>query len=249
FRQRGRPCADVLRPVPRRLGNRRPRGDSQGAPPLLLLLIRSTVWALTSPSRGEVGPGITEVTAATSAQLAEAMGAEGDLVAARLSRGCRCFGAWAGDELLGYAWLSTGPEWIGEVDLEIKPGDREAYIWNCLTLPAHRRQGVFGNMVTSLAARAAAEGLSRLWIGSVAMPAEKVIPRAGFAPVLHFSSEVLSGIRWVKVRSEAGADPGLLAAGRDVLGGGGGAAAAVDLWGRRPLRRDTWLFRAQPRRH
>src|SRR4029077_20283925 len=116
LRQRRRPRADVLRPVPRRLGNRGPRGDSQGAPTLLLLLVRSTVWALTSPSRGEVGPGITEVTAATSAQLAEAMGAEGDLVAARLSRGCRCFGAWAGDELLGYAWLSTGPEWIGEVD-------------------------------------------------------------------------------------------------------------------------------------
>jgi GNAT superfamily N-acetyltransferase len=166
------------------------------------------------------------------------MGSDGDLVAARLARGCRCFGAWAGDDLLGYGWLSSGPEWIGEVDLEIKPGDGEAYIWNCVTLPAHRRTGVFGAMVAGIAARARTDGLSRLWIGSVALPAEKVIPRAGFAPVLHFSSEVLSGIRWVKVRSEGGVDPGLLAAGREVLAVGG-----------RPLRLDTWMKRAQPRRH
>jgi hypothetical protein len=97
---------------------------------------------------------------------------------------------------------------------------------------------VFGAMVVGIAARARAEGLTRLWIGSVAIPAEKVIPRAGFAPILHFSSELLSGIRWVKVRSEAGAEPGLLAAGRDVLAVGG-----------RPLRLDTWMKRAQPRRH
>src|SRR5713101_748047 len=68
LRQRRRPCADVLRPVPRRLCNRRPRGDSQGAPPLLLLLIRSTVWALASAPRGEVasrafGAGAPEGTA------------------------------------------------------------------------------------------------------------------------------------------------------------------------------------------
>ncbi len=166
------------------------------------------------------------------------MGPDGDLVAARLSRGCRCFGAWAGDDLVGYGWLSSGPEWIGEVDLEIRPGHGEAYIWNCMTLPSHQRHGVFGAMVTGIAARAKTEGLSRLWIGSVAIPAEKVIPRAGFAPVLHFSSEVLSGIRWLKVRSEAGVEPGLLAAGREVLALGG-----------RPLRLDTWMMRAQPRRH
>lgn len=166
------------------------------------------------------------------------MGPEADLVAARLSRGCRCFGAWSGDDLLGYGWLSSGTEWIGEVDLEVRPGLGEAYIWNCVTLPPHRRQGVFGAMVAGLAARAKTEGLSRLWIGSVAMPAEKVIPRAGFAPVLHFSSEVLSGIRWLKVRSDGGVEPVLLAAGREVLAVGG-----------RPLRLDTWMKRAQPRRH
>ncbi len=166
------------------------------------------------------------------------MGPDGDLVAARLARGCRCFGAWFGDDLAGYGWLSSGAEWIGEMDLEITPAAGEAYIWNCLTLPMHRRKGVFRALMVGIAARARDEGLSRVWIGSVAIPAEKAVPQVGFVPVLHFSSEVLSGIRWLKVRSETGVEPGLLAAGREVLAVGG-----------RPLRLDTWMKRAQPRRH
>lgn len=166
------------------------------------------------------------------------MGSDGDLVATRLARGCRCFGAWLGDDLAGYGWLSSGPEWIGEIDLEITPGAGEAYIWNCLTLPAQRRKGVFRALMAGIAARAHEERMSRLWIGSVAIPAEKAVPQVGFVPVLHFSSEVLSGIRWLKVRSETGVEPVLLVAGREVLAVGG-----------RPLRLDTWMKRAQPRRH
>jgi GNAT superfamily N-acetyltransferase len=166
------------------------------------------------------------------------MGPEGDLVGTRLARGCRCFGAWMDNDFAGYGWLSIGPEWIGELDLEIRPAGGEAYLWNCLTLPTHRRRGVFRALMSGTAARAKTEGLSRLWIGSVALPAEKAVPQVGFVPVLHFSSEVLSGIRWLKVRSVPGVEPRLLAAGRDVLAIGG-----------RPLRLDTWMKRAEPRRH
>jgi hypothetical protein len=166
------------------------------------------------------------------------MGPEGDLVFARLGRGCRCFGAWLGGELAGYGWLSTGPEWIGEVDLEIRPASEEAYIWNCVTLDPHRRKGVFQAVVLGIVARARIEKMSRLWIGSVAIPAEKAVPRAGFVPLLRFSSEVLSGIRWLKVRSDPAAEPGLLTAAREVMAIGG-----------RPLRLDTWMKRAEPRRH
>ena len=70
------------------------------------------------------------------------MGADGDLVESRLARGCRCFGAWLDDGLAGYGWLSTKPEWIGELELEIAPGDGEGYIWNCFTLEQQRRRGV-----------------------------------------------------------------------------------------------------------
>jgi len=69
------------------------------------------------------------------------MGKDGDLVATRLARGCRCFACGATGELAGYEAASR-IRWIGELELEIKPGAGEAYIWNCFTLSQHRRRGV-----------------------------------------------------------------------------------------------------------
>ncbi|HEY4888772.1 MAG TPA: GNAT family N-acetyltransferase [Candidatus Dormibacteraeota bacterium] len=150
--------------------------------------------------------------------MAGAMGPEGDLVALRLARGCRCFGAWVGDEVAGYGWLSTKPEWIGELELEIAPGFGEGYIWNCFTLEQHRRRGALRGLLAEIRSRAGAEGLSRLWIGSVAIPAEKAFGLGGFTPALVFATEVIAGYRWLQVRSAAGADPALVEAAHRVLG-------------------------------
>src|SRR6266851_5725936 len=76
------------------------------------------------------------------------MGDEGDLVEVRLARGCRCFGGWIDGELAGYGWLSTGSEWIGELELEIRPSVGEGYIWNCFTLADKRRRGVLRAVLT-----------------------------------------------------------------------------------------------------
>jgi GNAT superfamily N-acetyltransferase len=146
------------------------------------------------------------------------MGDEGDLVATRLARGCRCFGAWIGGELAGYSWLSTRSEWIGELELTINPRAGEGYIWNCLTLPAHRRQGVLRAMLAGLKRQAQAEHFSRLWIGSVAIPAERAFGPSGFTPVLLFASELIVGYRWLHVGQVEGADPALAAAGHQVIG-------------------------------
>jgi GNAT superfamily N-acetyltransferase len=145
------------------------------------------------------------------------MGAEGDLVAVRLARGCRCFGAWLDDELAGYGWLSTQPEWIGELELEIKPGVDEGYVWNCFTLPHHRRRGVLRGLLAEIRSRAREEGFTRLWIGSVAIPAEKAFGLGGFTPALVFASEVIVGYRWLQVRPAPGADPALVAAAHQVI--------------------------------
>ena len=121
------------------------------------------------------------------------MGHEGDLVATRLARGCRCFAAWRDDAVAGYAWLSGGPEWIGEVGLEIQPGPGEAYIWNCVTLPPYRRQGVFRDLVAHLCEVAEGEGLSRLWIGGLEGTAEAALPPLGFQQELRISGRHGSG--------------------------------------------------------
>jgi len=146
------------------------------------------------------------------------MGAEGDLVATRMARGCRCFGVWVGGELAGYGWMSTKPEWIGELELTITPRAGEGYIWNCFTLAPHRRRGVLRALLAGIRERARDEGLSRLWIGSVAIPAEKAFGPSGFTPVLAFASELIVGYRWLQVRPADGADPTLAEAAHHVVG-------------------------------
>lgn len=145
------------------------------------------------------------------------MGADGDLVSARMARGCRCFGAWLGGELAGYGWLSTKSEFIGELELTITPRAGEGYIWNCFTLEHLRRRGVLRALLASIRARAHDEGLSRLWIGSVAIPAEKAFGPSGFTPALSFASELFAGYRWIHVAPVAGAQPALVTAAHEVM--------------------------------
>jgi len=134
------------------------------------------------------------------------MGPEGDLVAIRLQRRCRCFGAWSGDQLVAYGWLSSGPEWIGELGLEIRPGPGEAYVWNCVTLPDQRRRGVFRNLLQCVVRTAAEEGLQRLWIGSIEDYADRAIVDAGFRPILMFEAQALAGYKRLLVAAADDAD-------------------------------------------
>jgi GNAT superfamily N-acetyltransferase len=146
-----------------------------------------------------------------------AMGAESGLVPGRLSRGSRCFGAWAGHELVGYGWLSVKPEWIGEVELEIAPAVGEAYVWNCVTLAPHRRKGVFRSLVASVVAKATEEKVAKLWIASVSDLAANAIESAGFVRVMRFDTGSRFGMRWLRVAAADGGDAGLLAEARRVM--------------------------------
>ena len=131
------------------------------------------------------------------------MGPEGDLVAERLRRGCQCFAIWLDGAIAGYGWLSTGPEWIGELQLEIKPRQREAYIWNCVTVPEQRRKGVFRSLVTGISLAARRYGVNRVWIGSVAIPAEKTLTPLGFEAALSFDSATIGALHLMRVRRSA----------------------------------------------
>jgi hypothetical protein len=142
------------------------------------------------------------------------MEAESGLVPGRLARGSRCFGAWVGHELVGYGWLSTKSEWIGEVQLEIGLAPGEAYVWNCVTLARHRRKGVFRSVVTSIVGQAHKEAMARLWIASLVGVGGKTIQQAGFQPVLQFDSANTLGMHWLRVRPAEGVDPALLASAR-----------------------------------
>ena len=148
------------------------------------------------------------------------MAADGDLVAARLTRGCLCFAVWIDDDLGGYGWLSRGAEWIGELQLEIKPREREAYIWNCVTIPEHRRRGVFRSLVIGMTSAAMRLGARRVWIGSVDVPAERALAPIGFRPALHFDVATLAGLHLMRVSRSR--DATLAAHGSEVVGVGPG---------------------------
>jgi GNAT superfamily N-acetyltransferase len=146
--------------------------------------------------------------------LTGAMGADGDRYEARLVRGCRCFAAWLDGRVAGYGWLSTGAEWIGELEREIVLPPGEAYAWNCVTLPASRRRGVFRALLGCIAESARRDGARRLWIGSAGglggPPAGTgAIGEAGFVPALRAELLALPGLRVVVARTvpAAGREP------------------------------------------
>jgi len=149
--------------------------------------------------------------------MVAAMGDEGDRVGPRVARGCRCFALIDGGAVVSYGWVSTKPEWIGELSLVFSPGPGEAYVWNCVTLPAHRRQGRYRTLLEGLVATARAEGVQRLWIGSVEDPAEKADADAGFSPVLHFTVTTSAGLRLLRVRPAPGAPQDLVDGARSRL--------------------------------
>ncbi len=122
------------------------------------------------------------------------MAREAELVGPRFARGCRCYAVLLEGAVAGYGWLSTGPEWIGELQLEIRPQKGEAYIWNCVTLESHRRKGIFRSLVAGISEGARQTGLRRVWIGSVAIPGEKALPQSGFQRAAHFRSVAFAGL-------------------------------------------------------
>jgi GNAT superfamily N-acetyltransferase len=128
------------------------------------------------------------------------MANEGDRVSIRLGRGCRAFAVMDQGQVVAYGWMSTRPEWIGELSLEVAPVAGEAYVWNCVTLAPHRRRGMYRALLEGIVSRARAEGLKRLWIGSVEHPAEKADADAGFTEVLHFRVRRLGALRWLRAR-------------------------------------------------
>ena len=134
--------------------------------------------------------------------------------------------------------MSAGREWIGELGLEIRPGPSEAYIWNCLTLEPHRRQGLFRALVLCIAAGARAEGVQRLWIGSIDDLGGRTLRDTGFVPVLRFTVRPLPWFRRLRVWAAEEADSELVAVARRVL-----------FSGRGPLLGDSVIGRSGRRRH
>lgn len=166
------------------------------------------------------------------------MAPEGEVVQSRFARGCRCFAVVVNDAIAGYGWLSTGTEWIGEVQLEITPRQGEGYIWNCVTLREHRRKGVFSSLLAGISDSARRAGLRRLWIGTVHIPAEKAMRPAGFLPAFTFRTLRVPGLHVSLATPAPGEDSSLISKAKIVLGSPGA-----------PFRSGISIRRDRRRRH
>lgn len=122
--------------------------------------------------------------------LGRAMGLPGgEAVLQRMAREARAWAGWAGGSIACYGWVSAGSErgtYVGELERAIRLPPGEAYVWDCLTLPAYRRLGLYTSLLTQIARAMHAEGFGRLWIGSSLgnRPSIRGFERAGFRPIL-----------------------------------------------------------------
>jgi ribosomal protein S18 acetylase RimI-like enzyme len=130
---------------------------------------------------------LREVQPASVAALATAMNQpDATSVQQRFAAGRRCFAAWSDDAIVAYGWLSSGSECVGEMEriIDLPPG--EVYIWDCVTLPAFRRQGLYSALLSFMATTAQAESVQRVWIGTgvANTPSLHGFANAGFRPAL-----------------------------------------------------------------
>ena len=134
----------------------------------------------------------------------------------RLANGRRAYIAWVGGQLAAYGWVSFDEEYIGELRLRIRLEPGEAYIWDCATLPAYRRQRLYSALLSYAAADLRNEGIGRIWIGANYdnLPSQKGIALAGFQPVADLGIERVVAMRLVWVEGLPGAPAELVTAAR-----------------------------------
>lgn len=129
---------------------------------------------------GEVPPEAVEslAVAMEMEQLAEAR--------RRFATGSRCFAVRVEGAIVAYGWVSQGVERIGELELSLHMRPDDAYIWDCATLPAFRRKGLYTALLGHIASTLQGEGLRRLWIGTSLQnrPSLQGMAAAGFRPVI-----------------------------------------------------------------
>jgi len=103
----------------------------------------------------------------------------------RFETGRRCYTAWVGDQLAAYGWVSFKEEYIGELDLRLRLLPGEAYIWDCVTLPAFRKNYLYSALLAYILGELRSEKLCRVWIGADFdnVASQRGIARAGFRQV------------------------------------------------------------------
>jgi ribosomal protein S18 acetylase RimI-like enzyme len=194
---------------------------------------RGTLWAMDltddpPPLSAPAPAGVTlgEAQPEDVGELAAAMGApDPQGVVQRFVSGRRCFVARIEGTIAAYGWVSEGAESIGELERTMRMQPGEAYIWDCVTLPAFRRRGLYAALLRHIVGALRGEGLRRLWIGASLdnMPSIRGFRSAGFRSVIKLVYLRVLRLRGNWLVGDATAPPALVADARHALSGAGAA--------------------------
>jgi hypothetical protein len=125
----------------------------------------------------------------------------------RFETGRRCYGAWVEGKLAAYGWVSFDKEYVGELSLRLELLPGEAYIWDCVTLPAYRHKHLFSALLAYIAGDLRFGPFCRTWIGANQenLASQRGIARAGFHCVADLVVERVLALRlvWVHGRPAA----------------------------------------------
>jgi ribosomal protein S18 acetylase RimI-like enzyme len=181
-----------------------------------------TIWAM---NLDEPTPVVTPLLAVTFRRLgpdsapALATALDGDTageVLKRFDTGRRCYTAWVNGSLAAYGWVSFDEEFIGELSLRLTLLPGEAYIWDCVTLPAYRQHHLFTALLVYILGELRADPLCRVWIGANLenVASQRGIARAGFRRVADLVVARVLAMRLVWVQGHPGVPDHLVAQAR-----------------------------------
>lgn len=81
----------------------------------------------------------------------------------RFADGHRVYVAWRGDERAAWGWVATRVARIGELARSFSIPAGERYLWNFVTLTAHRGVGIYPRLLDAIVQAESAEA-ERFWI-------------------------------------------------------------------------------------
>lgn len=156
-----------------------------------------TIWTLANDQPVQMVRPLVDVQFArvgpeAAGELAAAGILSPDEIRRRFETGRWCYAARSGDRLAAYGWVSFGEEYVGELDLTLRLLPCEAYIWDCVTLPAFRQKHLYSALLAFMAEALKAEPVCRIWIGADLdnQPSQRGIDRAGFQRVADLAASL-----------------------------------------------------------
>ena len=134
----------------------------------------------------------------------------------RFQAGQRCYTAWVDDHPAAYGWVSFDEEYVGELNLRVRLVPGEVYIWDCFTLPAYRRHGLYAALLVHILRDLEKDSVCRAWIGADAdnIASQRGIARAGFRAVADMVLARVFAMRLVWVQARPGMPEGAVAEAR-----------------------------------